>query len=162
LSFHAAAAVLASAVGAAEATARLFGVAAASHPDWAFGLPERIFYDRAAAAARRQLGDAAYAAAWEAGFRLRSGEVRAEVEWVLAAAEGISPEGHGGGAGATLTPRELEVLRLVAAGYTNREIAAALHVSHRTVHNHLAHIFSKTDSPNRAAATAFALRHGLA
>jgi non-specific serine/threonine protein kinase len=165
LPFQATAAVLASAVGAAEAAARLFGAATASHPDWAVGLPERTFHDRAAATARRQLGDGAYEAAWEAGYRLRPGEVKAEIERVLAAAEAPPPAGRDGGAArspAGLSAREIEVLRLVAAGHTNREIAAALRVSHRTVHNHLAHILIKTDSPNRTAATAFALRHGLA
>jgi non-specific serine/threonine protein kinase len=162
LSPLATAAVLASAVGAAEATARLFGAATASYPDRVASLPARTAYDRAEAETRRLIGDTAYAAAWEAGSRLRPAEAKAEVERVLAAAEGFPAAGRSGEEGVTLTPRELEVLRLVAAGYTNREIAAALHLSHRTVHNHLAHIFTKTDSHNRAAATAFALRHGLA
>ena len=61
-----------------------------------------------------------------------------------------------------LTAREVEILRLVAAGRTNREIAATLFVSLGTVNNHLVHILTKTDSANRAEATAFAFRHGLA
>ena len=61
-----------------------------------------------------------------------------------------------------LTAREVEVLRLVAAGKTNREIGAALSLSERTVNIHVTHILTKTDSSNRAAAAAFALRHGLA
>jgi DNA-binding CsgD family transcriptional regulator len=60
-----------------------------------------------------------------------------------------------------LSPRELEVLRLVAEGQTNREIAAALSISEKTAINHLTHIFNKLGCDNRAAATAFALRHGL-
>jgi DNA-binding CsgD family transcriptional regulator len=63
---------------------------------------------------------------------------------------------------AGLTAREVEVLRLVAAGRTNREIAELLSVSAHTVMNHVAHIMTKTDTDNRAAAAAFALRHGLA
>jgi DNA-binding CsgD family transcriptional regulator len=63
---------------------------------------------------------------------------------------------------AALSPREVEVLRLLAAGRTNRDIAAALRLSERTVHVHITHIFTKTQSENRAAATAFAYRHGLA
>ncbi len=63
---------------------------------------------------------------------------------------------------AGLTEREVEVLRLVAQGKSNREIAEALVLSERTVINHLSHIFQKTDTDNRAAATAFALRHGIA
>ena len=60
-----------------------------------------------------------------------------------------------------VTPRELEVLRLVAAGKTNREIADALSISERTVERHLGNIFTKVDVPNRAAATAYAYDHGL-
>jgi DNA-binding CsgD family transcriptional regulator/DNA replicative helicase MCM subunit Mcm2 (Cdc46/Mcm family) len=63
---------------------------------------------------------------------------------------------------AGLSLREAEVLRLVAQGLSNREIAEALVISERTVANHLASIFSKTRVNNRAAATAFALRHDLA
>jgi DNA-binding CsgD family transcriptional regulator len=63
---------------------------------------------------------------------------------------------------AGLSLREVEVLRLVAQGLSNREIAEALVISERTVANHLASIFNKTLVDNRAAATAFALRHGLA
>jgi DNA-binding CsgD family transcriptional regulator/tetratricopeptide (TPR) repeat protein len=61
-----------------------------------------------------------------------------------------------------LSEREAEVLRLVAAGRSNREIAEALFLSEKTVANHLTNIFGKTGSDNRAAATAFAVRHGLA
>jgi DNA-binding NarL/FixJ family response regulator len=60
-----------------------------------------------------------------------------------------------------VTARELEVLRLVAAGRTNREIAGTLSVSERTVERHLGNVFTKLDVPNRAAATAYAYDHGL-
>jgi DNA-binding NarL/FixJ family response regulator len=63
---------------------------------------------------------------------------------------------------ARLTPREIEVLRLVVEGRTNREIARVLVISERTVINHLSNIFTKTGAENRAAAAAFALRHRLA
>lgn len=61
-----------------------------------------------------------------------------------------------------LSRRELEVLRLVASGRTNKAIAAELCVSERTVDRHVSNIFSKIDVPSRAAATAFAYRHNLA
>jgi pimeloyl-ACP methyl ester carboxylesterase/DNA-binding CsgD family transcriptional regulator len=61
----------------------------------------------------------------------------------------------------SLSPREIEVLCLVAQGKTNREIAAELFISERTVINHLSHIFMKTGAENRAGAAAFAIRHGL-
>lgn len=60
-----------------------------------------------------------------------------------------------------LTPRELEVLRLVATGLTNRQIAAGLVLSERTVDRHMSNIFAKLDVPSRAAATAYAFRHRL-
>lgn len=60
-----------------------------------------------------------------------------------------------------LTQRELEVLRLVATGRTNRQIATELALSEKTVDRHLSNIFSKLDVPSRAAATAYALRNRL-
>lgn len=60
-----------------------------------------------------------------------------------------------------LTARQVEVLALVAAGRTNREIAAELVVSEHTVRRHLQNIFAKVDVRSRAAATAFAYQHGL-
>jgi DNA-binding CsgD family transcriptional regulator len=63
---------------------------------------------------------------------------------------------------ARLTAREIEVLRLVAAGASNREMAAALCRSERTIERHLENIYRKIDARNRADATAFALRHHLA
>jgi ATP/maltotriose-dependent transcriptional regulator MalT len=60
-----------------------------------------------------------------------------------------------------LTPRELEVLRLVASGKTNKAIAAELFLSEKTIDRHLSNIFDKLDVPSRAAATAFAYEHHL-
>jgi DNA-binding CsgD family transcriptional regulator len=60
-----------------------------------------------------------------------------------------------------LTPRELQVLRLVAAGKTNKAIAAELCLSEKTVDRHVSNIFTKLDVPSRAAATAFAYEHKL-
>src|SRR5262245_43696950 len=61
-----------------------------------------------------------------------------------------------------LTPREVQVLQFVAAGKTNRQIAAELFLSDKTVGHHLASIYAKLGVSSRAAATAFALRHRLA
>jgi DNA-binding CsgD family transcriptional regulator len=60
-----------------------------------------------------------------------------------------------------LSVRELEVLRLVAAGKTNRSIAEELFLSEKTVHRHLSNIFAKLDVGSRSAATAFAFQHSL-
>ncbi|MBA2450320.1 MAG: AAA family ATPase [Chloroflexi bacterium] len=63
---------------------------------------------------------------------------------------------------AGLTPREGEVLHHVAAGRSNREIAEALVLSEKTVEHHLTSTYIKIGADNRAAAAAFAVRHGLA
>ncbi len=60
---------------------------------------------------------------------------------------------------AGLTAREVEVLRLVAAGMTNRQIASELVLSEKTVSRHLSNIFTKIDVTSRSAATAFAFAH---
>nr|WP_269813387.1 response regulator transcription factor [Ornithinimicrobium sediminis] len=60
-----------------------------------------------------------------------------------------------------LSPREVEVLRLVAAGKSNPEIAEALVLSEKTVARHLSNIFTKLDVGSRTAAAAFAYRHRL-
>ncbi|HEY6542948.1 MAG TPA: helix-turn-helix transcriptional regulator, partial [Ktedonobacteraceae bacterium] len=60
-----------------------------------------------------------------------------------------------------LTNRELDVLRLVAEGHTDREVAEALVISPRTVNRHLSNVFVKLDVPGRAAAVAYAIRQGL-
>jgi DNA-binding NarL/FixJ family response regulator len=62
---------------------------------------------------------------------------------------------------AGLTEREVEVLRLIAAGMTNNEIAAELFLSAKTVSRHLSNIFTKIGVSSRAAATAFAFEHDL-
>jgi DNA-binding CsgD family transcriptional regulator len=62
---------------------------------------------------------------------------------------------------AGLSVREVEVLRLLAAGKSNHEIADALFLSERTVNVHINHIYTKTRVDNRAAATAFAYEHDL-
>jgi len=63
---------------------------------------------------------------------------------------------------AVLTRRELEVLRLIAAGTSNRAIAAALYLSPRTVERHVANVYLKIGAHTKAEAAAYALRHRLA
>lgn len=79
---------------------------------------------------------------------------------------GMQPPGTEAPASASpvtpLSPRELEVLRLVATGQTNREIAEGLFLSEKTVARHIANIFTKLDLNTRAAATAYAFANGLA
>ncbi len=63
---------------------------------------------------------------------------------------------------AGLTPREVEALRLIAEGRTNKEIATELVISVATVERHIFHIYAKIGARGRADAIAYALRHGLA
>jgi DNA-binding NarL/FixJ family response regulator len=78
----------------------------------------------------------------------------------LARVEDALARGPAGGAHG-LTARELEVLRMVAAGATNRAIAAELVISERTVDRHVSNILTKLRAPSRAAATAYAYEHRL-
>ncbi len=76
---------------------------------------------------------------------------------LLGARLAAAPEGPPGG----LTPREIEVLRTVAAGYTNPEIAEKLVISIRTVETHRAAIHRKLNTSSRAEVVTFAREHGL-
>ena len=105
--------------------------------------------------ALRSIGEAAAAqaaldAAREVFLALRADPAVAEV------ADLMGDRRSGG-----LTPRELEVLRLVSTGLTNRGIGAKLSLSEKTVARHLANIFGKLGLSTRAAATAYAYEHGL-
>jgi len=81
------------------------------------------------------------------------------VEAVLAAAGHRVPRRRTGPAG--LTAREIDVLRLLARGLTNKEIAERLVISRKTVANHVEHIYTKIDVSTRTAAGLFATQHGL-
>nr|WP_228501256.1 HD domain-containing phosphohydrolase [Nocardioides agariphilus] len=102
--------------------------------------------------------------ATSAAAHLRA-EVRAGRVDGLAAQAVLSAAGHRasrrvqGPAG--LTPREVDVLRLLARGLTNKQIADRLVVSRKTVANHVEHIYAKLDVSTRTAAALFATRHGL-
>jgi HD-GYP domain-containing protein (c-di-GMP phosphodiesterase class II) len=60
-----------------------------------------------------------------------------------------------------LTPREVEVLGLIARGHSNRDVARRLHLAEKTVGNHVEHIYAKIGSSTRAEASLFAMQHGL-
>ena len=60
-----------------------------------------------------------------------------------------------------LTPTELEVVKLVAEGLSNPQIAARMFISRKTVTTHLSHVFAKLDLPSRAALSAEAVRRGI-
>ena len=117
------------------------------------------------AGARALLGRALLAGGDEDGARRELRGALAAFEELGAA--GDAGEVHGVLEGrpplpAGLTGREAEVLRLVAAGKTNRDIAVELVISEHTVARHLQNMFAKLGVSSRAAATAFAFEHGLA
>jgi NarL family two-component system response regulator LiaR len=60
-----------------------------------------------------------------------------------------------------LSPREVDVLRLIAAGKSNQDIADTLHISLHTVATHVRNILAKTGSANRTEAAAYAMRCGI-
>jgi DNA-binding CsgD family transcriptional regulator/tetratricopeptide (TPR) repeat protein len=142
--------------------ARLWGAAEALRETARVSIPliERADYERAVAAVRSQLGEKVFAAMWSEGRNMtpeqalleRGGEVVPSP-----AATASAPITYPAG----LTAREVEVLRLVTKGMTNFQIAQELVLSEKTVATHLTHIFNKTNSENRAAAVAFAMRYGL-
>jgi DNA-binding NarL/FixJ family response regulator len=102
----------------------------------------------------RRLGDEESATLEHAAARSIFGRLGAKPDLArLSATSGAADHG--------LSPRELEVIRLVAAGSTNREIAAALVISEHTVARHLQNIYAKLGISSRAAATAYAFEHDL-
>jgi len=154
-------AALAVALGDLEAAARLLGAAAIQSFDIAFPLPEGTFYAGFEETARQRMGDDAYLAAWESGRRLSRAAILAQIDSLLAAAERSSIPAALDDGRSLLTPREWEVLALLAAGRTNREIGAALFISHRTATTHVTNILAKLDVETRAAAIAYAFQHDL-
>ena len=99
-------------------------------------------------------------AAAELRAEVRAGRLDPEAaDAVLAAAGHRVPRRREGPAG--LTPREVEVLRLLAQGLSNKEIAERLTISPKTAGNHVEHIYAKIDASSRATASLFAMQHGL-
>jgi predicted ATPase/DNA-binding CsgD family transcriptional regulator len=159
--------------------ARLWG--AAEGVSAALGMPvppdERAFVTRAAAKARAELGEEAFTAAWAAG---RAMSLEQAIAALKSMALATPPPARGAGSarkarkGAQqpsslstssaldlLTEREREVLRLVAQGQTDGQVAAVLVISPRTVNAHLRSIYGKLGVSSRHAATLVALEHHL-
>ena len=147
-----------------DRAARLLGAAAAMREgdDRPRDQLEVPVYEQVVATAQRALGEPAFAAAWEAGRHLRWHDLLAEVETLVDAITDLpdplpAPDDRHG-----LSPREWEVLQLVAEGHSNRVIADLLSLSERTVENHVRHILDKLGLDSRVAAATWAVRHDLA
>jgi len=151
-------------------TVRLFAVAetlrAAGEYRNLIGI-EQPFYERTLAEARTKLGEESFAALWAEGRAMTPEEVLAaegqstsstQVEAgapVLMATKSLSPPVGG------LTARQVEVLRLVAMGLTDKQIAERLVISPRTVNIHVHAIYKKLGITSRSAATRYAMEQQL-
>ena len=156
-------AVVAGARGQDERSARLFGAAEViieslgvrRYKDYQ---PNSSLYEATASAVRSRLGEEGFEEARNEGRAMTPEEA---VEYALSE-EGQAPptttvpEYPGG-----LTAREAEVLRLVAQGMTNAQVAQELYLSPRTVNGHLNYIYRKLEVTSRSAAVRFAVEHGL-
>ncbi len=159
--FLGSAAVLAATVNDHQAAARLLGAATAENHNIPFQLPEGPAYARAEASTRRVLGDAAFTEAWDAGHHMEPEEADAEVGRLLAIVGSRHVAERHVRDGMHLTPREREVLQLLIAGRSNREIAETLFISHRTATTHVTNILAKFGVETRAAAVTYAFQHDL-
>jgi DNA-binding CsgD family transcriptional regulator len=112
---------------------------------------------------RQALSEEDYADACHRGRGLGRAEWTELADAVVAAAlDAAKPDrGRGARAGSGLTAREVDVLRLLAEGRSNAEIADALFVSVRTARAHVASILARFGVPTRTAAATYALRHDL-
>lgn len=118
-------------------------------------------YERAMAAARATMDDATFAAMWATGVALGHDAAIAEATSVIEQATSEAEAGSSGPAESDLTKREIDVLRLLAEGASDPEIAERLFISRYTASNHVHAILTKLGVANRAAAAAVAIRRGM-
>jgi non-specific serine/threonine protein kinase len=140
-------------IGATDRLLKAIGVALAPFID--------VFYQRARRRVSRDLGEDDLAIERETGRRLTRTQALGEAHAVVADLAKVPRRTSTMLLVAGLTPRELEVLRLVAAGGSNREIADALFISIPTVKRHLTNVLGKLGLSSRSALTAYAHTHGL-
>ncbi len=128
---------------------------------------ERAFVARAATTARAELGEEAFTLAWTEGRAMTPEQAVAALRHTMPAshppvsARADRPHVPSPASPNELTEREVEVLRLVARGLSDAQVAEILVISPRTVNSHLRSIYSKLDITSRNAATYFALEHHL-
>jgi predicted ATPase/DNA-binding CsgD family transcriptional regulator len=151
--------------GLAEPAARLLGmVAAVEHRTGAVvQAPWQPIHEHAMASARTLLGEESFASAMAAGQRLPLAEAVAEaIAFAATLSESVAtsrPDPLTAAYG--LSDREAEVLRLLAAGRSNADIAEKLFISRRTVTTHVSHLYAKLNVASRAEAIALAHQYAL-
>jgi DNA-binding NarL/FixJ family response regulator len=148
--------------------AQLWGASEALRDACGIPIPriELADYERSVSAARVHLGEKAFAAAWA------EGQFMTPEQALAAKGQKLSLQEVSNRAPTALTPqltypdgltaREVEVLRLVAKGLTDAQVAETLVISPRTVHAHLSSIYNKLAITSRSAATRYAIEHHLA
>jgi non-specific serine/threonine protein kinase len=141
------------------AAARALGDAVGVVPIGVVPVDNNDYFEHFRAAARQRLDEQSFASAWTAGLTLSPEEALtdalADPEPFMRRISKVVNKA------ADLTPREREVLRLVAEGHSDRQIADALSISPKTAGNHVSNILAKLGVTTRTAATALAVRHGL-
>jgi non-specific serine/threonine protein kinase len=140
--------------------ARLLGAAAAIRAAVGAVVPGVVvpLYEQYVNRARTRLGEAAFAAAWQAGQVL---SIPGAIEEALAVLGEPAPPAPAAPPPHGLTAREMEILHLLAQRWTDKEIAAALFLSPRTVTTHVTGILNKLGVGSRREAAAVAIRDGL-
>ncbi len=148
--------------GSVEEAARLLGAADARFTAMGYTLPssQRGKFQRVVSVARAELNnDEVFTNAWSTGAALPIEEAvtlaMTSVVPIVPAIEEDPATRYG------LSSREIQVLRLIAAGRSNQEIAAALFISHRTATTHASHVLQKLNLGSRAEVIAFAFREHL-
>lgn len=123
---------------------------------------EHASYDSAVAAVRTQLGEKAFASTWAEGRTMTPEQVMVGQEQVTVplSSNAVSTESLPSYP-AGLSAREVDVLRLIAEGLTNTQIAEQLVISPLTVNTHVRSIYNKLEVSSRSAATRFAMKHHL-
>lgn len=151
---------IARSIGLAEVAARLYGAAAELRDRAARPIEPgfRAGHEARVDLARLALGEEAFAAAYAAGRLLSPRQVETEALAVTVSPVAAPDSGAPRGA---LSPREFEVMRMLAAGLSDRAIADALFIGERTVNTHVARVFAKLGVRNRAAAVTAAVAAGL-
>jgi DNA-binding CsgD family transcriptional regulator len=152
---------IAGAEGSFVRAARLWGAAEALLEEIELGVhtyvPDRSLQQSQVAAAHARLDEEAFEAAWAEGRMMTSEQAIQYALEQVAAPKQAAAEANPAG----LSTREAEVLRLVAGGLTNAEVAEKLFLSSRTVDWHLGSIYRKLGSHSRTEAARFATEHDL-